>query len=316
MMRDELKARLRGPIAALPTPFDEHWSLNLAVTADLIHWCIAHGIVLGKAPLKVAAALGEGPDLTDDEWPRLLQTTVKAAANQADVICGLKPKDTLHTIEDAKKAQDLGAIGVQIDLPIFHHPTQDDIVRFFTDISEAIDIGILIYNTYWFGACVTAESMLRLADAEHVIGIKWDVPADVNYDDMTQFAHLVNVIDNSGQPIRCYQNGGSGYIDATAGVFPPHALGIWERIEAGQFDEVEALWERVNKPLSQFYAQVSRRSGGYSVPKAMLALLGLPVGNPRPPTLPLTGAEHAELGHLMTSFGWPVTDAALIGQGG
>src|SRR5438067_11446041 len=85
-------------------------------------------------------------------------------------LCGLKTKNTLHTIEDARKAQDLGAIGVQIDLPIFNHPTQDDIVRFFSAISEAIDIGIVLYNTWWFGApSIIAECVRRLAQVENCV---------------------------------------------------------------------------------------------------------------------------------------------------
>src|SRR5205085_1509112 len=102
-------------------------------------------------------------------------------------LCGLKTKNTLHTIEDARKAQDLGAIGVQIDLPIFHHPTQDDIVRFFSEISDAIDIGIVLYNTWWFGApSITAASVRRLAAAEHVVAIKWATPPEQDYDDMRE----------------------------------------------------------------------------------------------------------------------------------
>ena len=68
--------------------------------------------------------MGEGPDLTDDEWPVLLDTVVKTADGRGTVFCALKTKATLQTIDDAKRAQDLGAVGLQIDLPIFHHPTR------------------------------------------------------------------------------------------------------------------------------------------------------------------------------------------------
>ena len=45
-------------------------------------------------------------DLSDDEWPHILRTVVNAAGPDKTVICGLKPKNTLHTIDDAKKAQE------------------------------------------------------------------------------------------------------------------------------------------------------------------------------------------------------------------
>jgi len=307
MDRTDVKRLIQGPFATVPTAFDAQLHLDLGVMSDLTQWWVTQGVVAGKAVLKVAAALGEGPDLSDDEWPHLLRTVVNAAGGQAAIVCGLKTKNTLHTIEDARKAQDLGAIGVQIDLPIFHHPTQDDIVRFFSDISAAIDIGIVIYNTWWFGApSITVESMRQLADAEHVIGVKWDVPPDCDYDDMRQFTDLVNVIDNSNQIVRCHKNGGRGYINSTMHAYPAHDLAIWDLLEAQRYDEAQAMIDRVNKPLREFMDRVGQRSGGYRVAKGMMAIMGRPVGAPRPPTLPLDTAEMAELYDLMSGFGWPL----------
>jgi 4-hydroxy-tetrahydrodipicolinate synthase len=307
MTRDDLKRLIQGPFATVPTAFDARLKLDLGIMAERTRWWVANGLVAGKAVIKVAAAMGEGPDLSDDEWPQLLHTVVNASGDKAAIVCGLKTKNTLHTIEDARKAQDLGAIGVQIDLPIFHHPTQDDIVRFFSDISEAIDIGIVLYNTWWFGApSITAASVRRLATAEHVVAIKWATPPEQNYDDMREFADLVNVIDNANQPVRCHKNGGRGYINSTMHIYPPHDLTLWELLEARRYGEAQALWDRVNKPLGMFMEKAAQRSGGYRVGKAMAALMGHPMGEPRPPTLPLDAQEMAELRDLLVGFGWPV----------
>ena len=144
-----------------------------------------------------------------------MQTTVKAAGSDSVIMCGLKSKSTMHTIEDAKKAQDAGIVGLQIDLPFYHHPNQDDYIRFFTDISDAIDVGIMIYNTHWFGADpITPATLLRLADAaEQVVAVKWSTPLNEDFDSMKKFSHIFNVINNSGgNTVRCIQNGGRGYI--------------------------------------------------------------------------------------------------------
>jgi len=307
--RDELRRLIQGPIAAVSTAFDDRFMLDLAAMEDLTEWWIDNGLVTGKTVLKVAAAIGEGPDLTDEEWPRLLGTVVSAARGRVPVVCGLKPKDTLHSIDDVRRAQDLGAIAVQIDLPFFHHPTQDDIVRFFADISDATNIGILIYNTHWFGApSMTAESMLRLVDAEHVVGIKWDVPADEDYDEMRKFAHLFNVIDNSLQPVRAHQNGARGYINWTVDVYPQYELKVWELLESGCYAEAQNMLDRLYMPLQELSVKVGRRSGGYSMHKALMALMGHPVGPPRPPTLPLSPAHLAELREILLGLDWPVAE--------
>ncbi len=306
---------IKGPIATLPTPMDEQFRLDHGTMTELTRWWVESGLTRDRAPIKVAAAMGEGPDLDDDEWPKLLKTVVDAAGPDAAVICALKPKNTLHTIDDAKRAQELGAIGLQIDLPIFHSPTQDDMVRFFTDVSDAIGIGIMIYNTFWFGPpSMTAESMNRLRDAENVAAIKWVTPPSggPDYDDMRQFVDAFNVIDNSNQPVRCARNGGHGYIDPTTAVHPAHALKVWDLCQAGQYDEAQALFESVKDPLRDFMAKSAQRSGGYRVLKGQMAVIGKPVGPPRPPTLPLDDAELAELRELTASFGWPVAAPSAL----
>lgn len=319
MTREELKKFIQGPIATLPTPMDQDFRIDFGVMSGLTEWWIEQGLVSGQAVLKVAAAMGEGPDLADDEWPHLLRTVVQAAKGRGAVVCGLKMKDTTKTIEDAKRAQDLGAIGLQIDLPVFHHPTQDDMVRFFSDISDAIDIGILIYNTWWFnhptlGAqSISPESLLRLKDAEHVVGVKWSVPPDGpdDYDDMRQFSNIFSVIDNTNQPVRCHKNGGSGYIASAIHAYPAYGLNVWKLCQEERYDEAQALQDSIHGPLGKFAGKLGQRSGGYRLQKAMMEAIGKPVGPPRPPTLPLNAEELAELREIMVALGWPMADRAV-----
>ena len=312
MKRDELRLQIQGPIATIPTAFDNAFALDTAKMADLTEWWVQNGLRTGKSVLKVAAAMGEGPDLDDSEWPKLLESVVTVANDRVPVVCGLRTKNTLHTIEDARRAQDLGAVAVQIDLPIFHHPTQDDYVRYFTDISDAIDTGIIIYNTWWFGAeSISVETLLRLATAEHVIGVKWATPAGADYDDMRRFAGIFNVIDNTGNPVRCHRNGGRGYISSVIHAWPEHDLKVWELVDAQRYDEAQALFDRVNGALDAFRDRLARESGGYRIQKALMEAIGRPVGPPRPPTLPLNASQLAELRELMLGLGWPRVAATV-----
>ena len=296
---------IQGTVATTPTPFDEDFRLDLARTAEVTRWWVEQGLGTNVAPLKVTAAGGEGPDLSDEEWPEVLRITVDAAGPDAVVMCGLKAKNTLHTIEDAKQAQDLGAIGLQIDLPLFHHPNQDDYVRFYTDISDAIDIGIMIYNTYWFGAeSIQAETLLRLKDAEHVVAVKWNTTEGQNYDDMRKFSEIFNVIDNSGQSVRCHKNGGRGRISSTAIAYPSHDLNVWELLEGRRYEEAQAEIDRVQGPTKEWRARSTAKSGGYRHLKAYMAAVGQPVGHCRPPTLPAEDAEIDELRAIFRDIGW------------
>ena len=305
MNREELQKRIQGLSVAIPTPFDDDYRLDLATTTDLTKWWVENGLGGNSSPIKVAAAWGQGPDLSDDEWPQLLRTVVNAGGSGVNAMCALKSKDTMHAIEDAKKAQDLGAIGLQIDLPFFHHPVQDDYVRYFTDISDAIEIGIMIYNTHWFGCpSITAQTMLRLADAEHVVAIKWNTPEGQDYDEMREFSHIFNVIDNSGDSVRCHKNGGRGFVSAFGAVNPQYDLETWRLLDAKRYDEAEAKRRKARDAFGPLRAKVAARGGGYRLAKGMMDAIGRSAGPPRKPTLPLNEEEMTELREVMKRLGW------------
>jgi 4-hydroxy-tetrahydrodipicolinate synthase len=236
-----------------------------------------------------------------------VRATVDAANGRAAVACGLPCRNTRRTIDDVRRAGDLGAIGVQIDLPFLKFPTQDDIVRFYTEISDAVDIGIIINNAFWFGApAITTESIMRLKGAGQVVAFKWISQDPAQYNDMTKFVDAFNVIDNSGQPIRCHQNGGHGYVEGTFAVYPPHGLRVWERIQAGQYDEAQSLMNRVDGALAAWRATLDPRYGGDRVGKAMMQAMGFAAGDPLSPTIPLSPVEKDSLRDVLRGLGWPV----------
>ena len=101
MNREELKKLIVGPIATVPTPFDADFQVDFGRMYELTQWWVENGLVKGKAVIKVAAAMGEGPQLDDWEWQRLLRTAVQAADGRATVMCGLHYKDTIRAVQDA-----------------------------------------------------------------------------------------------------------------------------------------------------------------------------------------------------------------------
>lgn len=310
MRRDELKQLIQGPVATVPTPFDDSYEVDFGLMAELTRLWVDSGLVKGKALIKVAAAMGEGPMLRDDEWPYLLRTVVQAADDKAAVVCGLHYKDTKRTIEDAKRAQDMGAIGLQVSPPIFNLPSEGDILDHYGELSDAIEIGILVYVTRGMNCPIYAETYRKMVDFEHVVGVKWSPPApDIGYEDIFEFSHIFNIIDNTSQPVRCHELGGKGYINITLETYPPHDLKVWELIESKRYDEAKTLFDSVNDPLREFNAKISSQSGGQArLKKGIMALMGHPVGASRPPSKPLNETELEELRQILLGFGWPVAD--------
>lgn len=310
MNRTELRELIQGPIATVPTPFDDDFEVDYGRMHELTQQWVGEGLVKGTAVIKVAAAMGEGPMLSDEEWPLLLRTVVQAAADKAAIVCGLHYKDTKRTIEDAKIAQDMGAIGLQVCPPIFNLPSQDDLIDYYSDLSDNIDIGIMVYCTQWMpGGLVEVDTIMRMKDIPQVASIKWSPPPGGEQNDLAKFTDIFSVINNGGSPVESHKLGGRGYINLTAESHPPHDLKLWELMESQQYDEAQILWDSVNDPLRDYSAKVDERSGGQGrVKKGLSYLMGKPAGSSRPPSKPLNKEELDELREILVGFGWPVVN--------
>ena len=91
----------------------------------------------------------------------LLRTVVRAANPDTKGSAPIKPKNTLHTTEDAKRrAGPRGNRASRSTFHVMHHANQDDLVTILLGhIRSGIDIGIMIYNTHWFNIHASVEAM-------------------------------------------------------------------------------------------------------------------------------------------------------------
>ena len=308
MRREDLRKLIVGPIATVPTAFDKNYKLDHGRMADATEVWIQSGLVTGRSVLKVAAAMGEGPQLNETEWEHVLDSVVKAAKGRVPVMGAIHYKDTVRTVEDAKRAANMGVIGLQISPPVFNNPSQEDMLRYYGSVSDRIETGVMIYNTHWLpNGGIYPATFRRMVDFEHIAAIKWSPPKGTAYEDIFDLAKTFTIMDNTSQPVLCHKLGGRGFLTDGVDSYPPYYLDVWDMIEARQYNNAQSEWDRVMLPLRDFYTKVSKKSGGESrVEKAMSEIMGLPMGSPRPPSLPLDVGEMTELRNLMVSWGWPV----------
>ncbi|MDP7578861.1 MAG: hypothetical protein QGF12_04890, partial [SAR202 cluster bacterium] len=71
-----------------------------------------------------------------------------------------------------------------------------------------------------------------------------------------------------------------------------------------KYEQFDAEQKRVQDALAPWHSKVAAVSGGYRQGKAMMAALGHPVGPTRPPTLPCTDEDIAEVREIMVELGW------------
>jgi 4-hydroxy-tetrahydrodipicolinate synthase len=160
---------LQGVTTALVTPFTDGEQVDFDAFAALVEKQIGAGVA-GVLPL---GTTGETPTLTREECDRIISLTVEVSAGRVPVMVGTGTNSTRSTIENTKRAHELGADIALVVTPYYNKPGQAGIVRHYEQICKETTIPVLQYNIA--GRCgvnVGTDAMVELAKIPTVIGVK------------------------------------------------------------------------------------------------------------------------------------------------
>ncbi|MBC8790949.1 MAG: dihydrodipicolinate synthase family protein [Tagaea sp. CACIAM 22H2] len=275
----------RGTYTVLITPFDETGAkVDLKAMADLVDWQIKQGIH-GLIPL---GSTGEFLSLTDDEQAAVAETAIKAAKGRVPVLIGTGCENTLDGVRLSKRAEALGADGVMIIPPFYSTPTEDELFEHYRRIGEAIGIPIMIYNNpATANVDMRPETVKRLSAIDNVRYIKESTLEvtrvrdiiDLCGDRMTVFAGILGY--------ESFWLGAQGWVAVCSNLLPAESAKLFELVaDAKDQPAALALYKRI--------LPIVRWVGGHryvAATKAGFAMMGRPVGPPRPPRLPLPAAD-------------------------
>ena len=173
----------KGVITALVTPF-RNGSLDEQALERLFDYQISHG-VFGIVP---CATTGEGPTVQPDEFKRILQLALKAAAGKIKVLAYTGTNDTLSTIDKTKLAEKLGADGALVVTPYYNKPTQEGLYQHFKAVALATKLPLMLYNVpSRTGVSLDPKTVHRLSQIGNIRAIK---EASGSLDQATQIIQL------------------------------------------------------------------------------------------------------------------------------
>ncbi len=287
----------RGTYTVLITPFDETGAkVDLKAMADLVDWQIKQGIH-GLIPL---GSTGEFLSLTDDEQAAVAETAIKAAKGRVPVLIGTGCENTLDGVRLSKRAEALGADGVMIIPPFYSTPTEDELFEHYRRIGEAIGIPIMIYNNpATANVDMRPETVKRLSAIDNVRYIKESTLEvtrvrdiiDLCGDRMTVFAGILGY--------ESFWLGAQGWVAVCSNLLPAESAKLFELVaDAKDQPAALALYKRI--------LPIVRWVGGHryvAATKAGFAMMGRPVGPPRPPRLPLPAADVEALRNDLKALG-------------
>ena len=289
--------KFRGTYTVLITPFSDDGSrVDLKALADLVDWQINQGIH-GLIPL---GSTGEFLSLSDDEVAAVAETAIKAARGRVPVLIGTGAESTDESIRLSKRAERLGADGVMIIPPFYSTPTDDELFVHYKRIGEAIGLPIMIYNNpATANVDMRPETVRRLCAIDNVRYIKESTLEvtrvrdiiDLCGDRMTVFAGILGY--------ESFWLGAEGWVAVCSNLLPRESARLFELV-ADKRDQPGAL------ALYKRILPIVRWVGGQryvSATKAGFAMMGRPVGPPRPPRLPLPDADAAILRKDLQALG-------------
>ena len=289
--------KFRGTYTVLITPLTtDGKQVDVPALKRLVNWQIEEGIH-GLIPL---GSTGEFLSLTRDERQLVIETCIATAAKRVPVLIGTGAEWTDECVSLSKEAQAMGADGVMIIPPFYSSPTPDELFEHYRKVGEAISIPIMVYNnpatanvdltppiverlSHIDNCCYIKESTLEVTRVRDII--------ELCGDRMTVFAGILGY--------ESFWLGAQGWVAVCSNLIPKMSARLFELVADDQnMDEALALYKKM-LPIVKWV-------GGHryvAASKDALGMMGLPVGKPRAPRLPLPAADAADLRRELERLG-------------
>ena len=122
MKIEELRKKMKGIVAVMPTPFKENGDIDFegirSNTSFLVEWGIGKDFAIN--PL---GSTGEFPHISTEEAIKVMETVVEEVNGRVPVIVGTSQACTKMTVEMTKCAESVGADAAQILPPYYFTPS-------------------------------------------------------------------------------------------------------------------------------------------------------------------------------------------------
>ena len=268
-------------VTAMVTPFDERGDLDLHAAVELANWLVENG----SDGLVLAGTTGESPTLTESEELVLFRTVRDAVS--VPVVAGAGSNSTATAVEQTRRASETGVDAILSVAPYYNRPSQAGLEAHFRAVAAATDLPVLLYDIPGrTGRKIATDTILRLAhDVPNIVGLK-DAAGDPG--------ETARLIARAPSGFEVY----SGDDPLTLPLMAVGAVGVisvashWVGRQMGEMIQAflkgdTAAAQRINSGLIDSYDYETGDDAPNPIPtKALLRVLGLKVGECRPPMGP------------------------------
>lgn len=288
--------QLTGIYAPIVTPFDTEENIHYPVLDQLIDYLLQNGIS-GLVP---GGTTGEVYALSEAERLELFTFVHQKAAGKCTLIAGTNAGSTREVIRYSQAAEKMGYDALMVAVPPYSRPNQRELLAHYRAVAESVNLPIVLYNFPWrAGTEVGYEVMDGLLDLPNIIGIK-EASSDMSrvYEFQLRYGERYQMICGSDdQALDYFLWGATAWIGGGASCAPRQHAAVLQAALQGNFAAARAAMQTMLPFLRCL------ESGSYTQKvKYGCELLGIPVGKPRRPLLPLPETERAAFEHLFTAM--------------
>ncbi len=287
----------RGTNTVLITPFTaDGAAVDLPALERLVEFQIAEGID-GLIPL---GSTGEFLSVSREERTAITETVVRTALGRVPVLMGTGAEDTREVVALSREAESLGADGVMIIPPFYSVPTEDELYHHYKTVADAIGIPIMVYNN---PATANVDLLpTTLARLSTIPNCKYVKESTLEVTRVRDIVALCGDRMDVFAGVLGYESawlGAIGWVAVCSNVVPRLSRDMFAAA-AFEADRAKAL------PLYRRLAPLLPWVGGpryVSGTKAAFRLMGMEMGTPRPPRLPLPAADVPALAQVLQDMG-------------
>ncbi|WP_249009626.1 4-hydroxy-tetrahydrodipicolinate synthase [Conexibacter sp. DBS9H8] len=275
-------------LTAMVTPFDASGAVDEPAAARLL----AHLFATGSDGVVVCGTTGEAATLDDAEHLGFIAFVIEQTRRHhpgKTVVAGVGSNDTRHAVALTAAATELRPDALLSVNPYYNRPSRAGVVAHYREVNAATDLPVMLYNIpQRTGADLPNDLLAELAQFEHVAAVKQANPANLALIDGLEL-----YAGNDENLVDVLALGGAGGVLTLSHIFGA---------EFRQIADDPARREQVHASLADAYRDMAIAPLAVTN-KAALSLLGIDVGGPRLPYVPLDAAERDVIRRLLERHG-------------
>lgn len=271
----------RGTGVALVTPFTSD-----GIDEARLRRLVAMQRQAGTDAIIALGTTGEPATQTQAEKDMVIDIVVRAASGRVSVIVGVGSNDTRTSIDQARRAEALGAQGLLAVTPYYNRPNARGLIRHFTALADATGLPIILYNVpSRTGTDMKPDTLAALAKHPNIVGLK---EANGSLSQMAEAMALCGgeiafYSGNDDQTLPILSLGGAGVISVAANIVPEKMRELTHSFFGGDIQRARELQIELAALNRLLFVEPSPQPL-----KAAMRMMGLDSGRLR---LPLSDIE-------------------------